>query len=425
MKINKFFYINITKIFLVFLWMCISLPIMSGGINSGRENVSPTVVNVFNNTFEPFDDRDFFYEDNSLIVWFDYSSGGFPRGFWLKKDGEPLKALNTNGQLVPVNLTFGGGYQLLVACGNRPDSPTENFTIFNENNPRPALSGDNYIISEKDFTQIGFVGSLYNQVISTENGFDPNLMEITPDRLVKNLYANDSWDKSIEYWVHTKTDEITKKRYYEKVSGTGEKKTISYRIVFKICHDKLKIETNVDTFLSNKPNIYALLVVLDTWEDYAPSGNDFVKKLGVTGFKGASWNVKEYDHWLGIPPSSVKKFKTSEISHVMPTEGEYAGNGATSFVAFRDNLVSNWIKFENRSENSSGVKIGINASMKRELKDISQISHIGFTGTPWYENGRLGYWWNTSEVAFTLDGTNKDNLVTKSLKEEITFKIGN
>ena len=415
-----------TKIVLTLLLITLSSLLFAQHIVGTKSKLSNEAEKAFANTFEPIDKNDYFYEDNNLIVWFDFSAGGFPRGFWLKdKKGNVLKSLNTNGELVPTNLTFGGGYQLLVACGNRPDSPTENFTIFGESLPTPAF-GKSFTRKGKGFTELGFQGQMFNRVITTENGFDPNTMEITHDKQVLNKFANDSWSKNTKYWVHTQTDEKTKLPIFEKMIGTGEEKTISYKITFKVFHNQQKIESYLEVYLFNNPNVYAVLTVLDTWDDYAPDGNDFVKKLGITGFQSASWKVKEYDNWFGIPPSEIKKytFENGEISKVSPIKSDYTGNGATSFVTFKENLNEKWIKFENSFRDKDGkITKGIDATMNRELLDTKDVSHIGFTYTPWYENGKLGYWWITNEIAFNNNVSTTENPTIKSLKEIITFKI--
>ena len=166
---------------------------LSAAILIGPANApSDAKIAAWKSPHEPEASDDFIYEDNKLIIRFDRSSGGFPRGIWIKDKNGVLSSKNTKGEIVPTNLIFGGGYQILASGISRPDSPTENFMIFGEHDPRPALPGRIYFKENKDYTELGFIGWMYNTVIKTGDGFDPNIDNIRPENYESNIYTNDS-----------------------------------------------------------------------------------------------------------------------------------------------------------------------------------------------------------------------------------------
>lgn len=380
-------------------------------------------MDAWSSVHEPAAEEDLIYEDSRMILWFDFSSGGTLRGIWLKdSSGQVMRSENSRGERVPANLLFGGGHQLLAAGAGKPDSPSENFMVFGERTPRPGLPGRLYFREGPGWTEVGFIGWLYNQVIKARPGFDPNVDSVRPEDWESNIYINESWPANKERWIHISTDEHTRQFRYVKKRGDGTQRRIAYRTRYRIYHDQMRYDLAVNFLLYNRPGLSVLLVCWDTLHEQSPAASEYVKSLGVTGLRAARWDAVQYEEWLGIPPEKPNRIvaRPGQLPLMRHRQQPgYPGNGATTFVAFRSHLRSPWIELTNPEPHLPGLDVAV----RREITDFGDCSHLGFTATPWFEGSRLANWWITSEAALEVDGLEKD-VEVRSFAETVSFRTG-
>ncbi len=420
----RYICLNLLVSVLVAIW---ALPAMSARLIGPIARNTQAKADATASLGEPIADEDWLYEDDRLVVWFDTSCGGFIRGVWMKHKHAVLRSRNATGQIVPANLLFGGGYQLLANLSVRPDSPYENFMIFHEHAPRPGLPGRRYVNEAPGYTEVGFIGQLRNTSILSTPGFDPNRDPITPDKLVSNPYIAQSWPRHEERWVHVATDQTTRQMRFERMAGDGSERTVSYRFRVRIPHNAAKLESQVDVFLRNRPPLDVILMVLDTFNEPPVRPTPYTGSLGVTGLNTARFDADRVDNWLGIPAGRIithtsRPGQTITVRHTK--RDDYPGNGATSFVVFR-----NWLRkpeiviFNGDSRRHKPPLTGLDVTIHRQLITLDDVSHMGFTATPWHEQGTPAFWWISNEVAFRTPTHTRD-LEVRSLRELVEFRMG-